>query len=97
MVWNVDYRTARSSPTRPADSGTFFLGPISERFPAVFLLHFLEMPKIMSTQLTLRYLWHFQDMLEICKHKPRLGIPGFARNAKSGFELTYFHTFPGKP
>ena len=24
MVWNVDYRTARSSPTRPADSGFFF-------------------------------------------------------------------------
>ena len=24
MVWNVDHRTARSSPTRPADSGTFF-------------------------------------------------------------------------
>ena len=24
MVWNVDHRTARSSPTRPAGSGTFF-------------------------------------------------------------------------
>ena len=32
-----------------------------------------------------------------CELKPRLGIPGQARNAKSGFELTisYFQAFPG--
>ena len=27
MVWNVDYRTARSSPTKPTDSGSFFWAP----------------------------------------------------------------------
>ena len=32
MVWNVDYRTARSSPTRPADSGTFFWAPFRNFF-----------------------------------------------------------------
>ena len=51
-------------PTKPPDSGFFFLGPIPELFPANILLHFQEMPKIMSTQLTLRYCWHFQEMLE---------------------------------
>ena len=33
--------------------------------------------------------------MKLCRLKPRLGIPGFARNAKSGFELTYFQAFPG--
>ena len=60
MVWNVDHRTARSSPTRPADSGTFFWAPFRN-----FVLHVFRQ------------------------------IPGEARNAKSGFELTYNHTFPG--
>ena len=32
MVWNVDHRTARSSPTRPADSGTFFWAPFRNFF-----------------------------------------------------------------
>ena len=36
MVWNVDYRTARSSPTRPADSGTFFWAPFRNFFLQVF-------------------------------------------------------------
>ena len=36
MVWNVDYRTARSSPTRPADSGTFFWAPLQNFFLQVF-------------------------------------------------------------
>ena len=34
MVWNVDHRTARSSPTRPADSGTFFWAPFRNFFSA---------------------------------------------------------------
>ena len=33
--------------------------------------------------------------MKICKLKPRLGIPGEARNAKSGFELKYVQAFPG--
>ena len=42
----------------------FFLGPIPELFSVGFLAHFLEMPKIMSTQLTLRYFTAFQEMSE---------------------------------
>ena len=30
-----------------------------------------------------------------CRLKPRLGIPGFARNAKSGFWSTLFFEFSG--
>ena len=46
MVWNVDYRTARSSPTRPADSGTFFWAPFRNFFLHVFFLsHFQENKK----------------------------------------------------
>ena len=33
--------------------------------------------------------------MKLCPQKPRLGIPGFARNAKSGFEPTKFAAFPG--
>ena len=44
MVWNVDYRTASSSPTRPADSGTFSPpGMPSLGFCRHYLLSFLEM------------------------------------------------------
>ena len=69
MVWNVDYRTARSSPTRQADSGTFFLGPIPHFFSASFSPHFQEIQKIMSTQLTQHYFLHFQELLEIMSTK----------------------------
>ena len=33
--------------------------------------------------------------IKVCFLKPRLGIPGFARNAKSGFLSTLFETCPG--
>ena len=33
--------------------------------------------------------------MKLCRQKRRLGIPGFARNAKSGFEPTKFVAFPG--
>ena len=32
--------------------------------------------------------------MKLCRQKPRLGIPGEARNAKSGFLSTLFETFP---
>ena len=33
--------------------------------------------------------------MKLCRLKPRLGIPGEARNAKSGFLSTKFQAFPG--
>ena len=33
--------------------------------------------------------------MKLCRLKPRLGIPGFARNAKSGCLSTLFFEFPG--
>ena len=33
--------------------------------------------------------------MKLCRLKPRLGIPGLARNAKSGLLSTLFVGFPG--
>ena len=45
MVWNVDHRTANSSPTRLEDSRTFFLGPIPNFFSVSVSPHFQEIQK----------------------------------------------------
>ena len=71
MVWNADYRTARSSQTRPADSGTFFLCPMPELFLYVFRRIFRKFPKIMSTPLTRRFFGHFQDFCVISWKYPK--------------------------
>ena len=73
----------------------FFLGPIPELFSASFSPHFQEIQKIMSTQLTLHFFCISRNCMKLCRQKPRLGFPGFARNAKSGFLSTLFVEFPG--
>ena len=52
------------TPNQACRFRNFFLGPIPELFSASFSSHFLEIGKIMSTQLTLHYFSHFQEMLE---------------------------------
>ena len=61
QVWA---KTWPGTPNQASRFRNFCLGPIPELFSATFSSHFQEMPKIMSTQLTLRYFSHFQEMLE---------------------------------
>ena len=52
-------------PSQACRFRNFFLGPIPELFSARFSPHFQEIAQIMSTPLTLRYFWHFQEVNEI--------------------------------
>ena len=85
----VDHRIARSSPSKPADSGTFS-GPHSRFFSASFSSHFQETPQIMSTPLTQRrecQVWVLSTLF--------VEFPGNATNFVGSAGSTLFVEFSG--